>query len=138
VRRLALLAVLALAACGGAHKAGPEGVVRAWSDALNRGDDAAAAALFAPGARIIQGDTELVLADAKQARTWTGGLPCSGTIVALETKGDVVTATFLLGDRPRHSCDAPGVKAETVLAVRNGKIVLWHQIASEGVPTPIA
>jgi len=75
---------------------------------------------------------------AAQARRWNRGLPCSGTIVALETKGDVVTATFLLGDRPRHSCDAPGVKAETVLAVRDGKIVLWHEIASEGVPTPIA
>ncbi|MHB8643098.1 MAG: hypothetical protein ACYDA3_09470 [Gaiellaceae bacterium] len=37
-----------------------------------------------------QSNTELVLADAAQARTWNGGLPCSGTIVALETKSQVV------------------------------------------------
>ena len=132
-----MLAVLALAACGGGQRT-PEEVVRAWSDALNRGDDAGAAALFASGARVIQGDSELRLAGRPDALAWNRGLPCSGTITALETKGEVVTAVFSLADRPGHTCDAPGVKAETVFRVHEGKIALWHEIASEGSPLPTA
>ena len=43
-------------ACGGdgADQATPEEVVRAWSDALNRGDNEAAADLFAPEATVSQ------------------------------------------------------------------------------------
>jgi limonene-1,2-epoxide hydrolase len=137
VRRLALLAVLALAACGGGPR-GPESVVRAWSSALNDGDDVKAAALVAPGARVIQNDGELLLHGRADALAWTRGLPCSGRITELEVKGEVVTATFALGERPGHTCDAPGVKAETVFRVHEGRIALWHQIASEGTPPPIA
>jgi hypothetical protein len=48
-RSRCLLAVLAVVAagCGGGHRT-PAQVVRAWSAALNRGDEEAAAALFGP------------------------------------------------------------------------------------------
>ena len=139
MRPLALAAcLLTVAACGGSRSSTPESVVRAWSAALNRADDGAAAALFAPGARIIQGDTEFVLTTHAQARAWNGGLPCSGTIEKLETKGELVTATFLLEDRPGHTCDAPGARALAVVHVHAGKIVLWHELASEGgAPVPV-
>ena len=133
MRRLVLLAVLLLAACGGGTR-GPESVVRAWSKALNAGDAEAAGALFAPNARVVQGNAELVLHDASQARAWNDGLPCSGKITKLQVKGEVVTAWFLLGNRPGHACDAPGAKAEAVIRVHDGKIALWHQIATENAP----
>jgi hypothetical protein len=37
-------------------------------------------------------------------------------------------ATFVLGHRPQHRCDAPGGKAAALFVVRNGKIVLWQQV----------
>ncbi len=70
--------------------------MRAWSNALNRGDDASAAALFAPGAEIVQGGAATRLETQAQARAWNAGLPCAGKIVGLSTTGEVVTATFLL------------------------------------------
>ena len=42
--------------------------------------------------------------------------------------GDQVTATFELGQRPGHHCDAPGAVAYAVFQVLDGKIVLWNQI----------
>jgi hypothetical protein len=139
VRRFALAAVLlVLAGCGGGHSDSPESVVRAWSAALNRADDGAAASLFAPGAQIIQGDSEFVLVTREQARAWNDDLPCSGTIEKLETKGELVTATFLLDDRPGHTCDAPGAHALAAVRVHAGKIVLWHELGTEaGAPVPV-
>jgi hypothetical protein len=130
--------LLVVAGCGGSKAVTPESVVRAWSDALNRADNRAAAALFAPGATIIQGNTEFKLATQDQARAWNGGLPCSGTIEKLETKGELVTATFLLANRPGHTCDAPGAHALAVVRVHAGKILLWHELGAEGTPLPVA
>ena len=76
------LLVLALAACGGHKAQTPEQVARAWSAALNRGDDQAAAALFAHGAHVIQDDDE-VLGNRDDATRWNAALPCGGTIVAM-------------------------------------------------------
>ena len=59
-RALAVVALASsLAACGG-HSASPENVARAWSKAINAGDNEAAARLFAPGAVVVQGP-EIVL-----------------------------------------------------------------------------
>ena len=35
---------------------GPQSVVRAWSEAVNTGDNEGAARLFADGARVVQGN----------------------------------------------------------------------------------
>ena len=128
---LALLAVpLALAAgCGGSGPpTEPEEVVRAWSSAINEGDDARAASLFARDAKVIQSGRTLRLRNAKVARRWNSGLPCAGKIVETRVEGDEVTATFELGERPGHDCDAPGVVAYALVQVLDGKIVLWHQV----------
>lgn len=130
--RLAIgLVLLGLAAgCGGGPPS-PESVVRAWSEALNSGDNEAAAELFAPGAEVIQGRS-FVLESEREAVLFNAALPCSGEIVALETDGDTVTATFRLGHRPESRCDAPGAEAQAAFRVAEGKIVLWHQLPGSG------
>jgi hypothetical protein len=127
-------AVLALigAACGGGSTSA-EGVVRAWSSAVNAGDNETAADQFATNAEIVQGGLEQRFHTRADAVDWNAGLPCSGRIVQLETRGAEVTATFVLGDRPTSRCDGPGAKARAVIRVRHGKIVLWHQVP---VPQP--
>ena len=125
-----------LAGCGGGGKASPESVVRAWSKALNAGDNQGAADLFAPGAEVVQGPVVLRLRTHADAVVWNAGLPCSGKIVALSTSGATVTATFLLGDRPTSACDGPGHRATAVFRIRGGKIVLWHQVPNASPPPP--
>jgi hypothetical protein len=106
-----------------------EATVRAWSAALNAGDDEAAADLFAPGALVIQGGLGVALETYEAAVTFNAGLPCSGEIVSLSTEGDVVTAVFVLGDRPTSKCDAPpGTRAAAQFLIKGGKIAVWQQI----------
>ena len=110
----------------------PAQVVRAWSKALNADDNAAAGALFAPNARVVQGPLDVHLRTRALAVRFNAALPCAGKVVELRVSGDRVTATFLLGERPRHHCDAPGTKAAALFEIRNGKIVLWKQIPVPG------
>jgi hypothetical protein len=129
-----LAAVVVLAGCGGGAKAASPGdVARAWSTALNENDNEAAGRLFAGGAQIVQGGSELLQTHADAVR-WNAGLPCGGTITLLEPRGDgQVLAVFRLTDRPHHVCDAPGRLAAVLFEVRKGQIVLWHQT---DVPKP--
>jgi limonene-1,2-epoxide hydrolase len=107
----------------------PPAIVRAWSAALNRNDNAAAARLFAPNARIIQGPLDARLTTPQLALAFNASLPCAGRITRITVKGDRATATFVLGHRPKHTCSATkGEKAAAVFVVRNGKIVLWEEV----------
>jgi limonene-1,2-epoxide hydrolase len=137
VRRLALLgAALALAAAGTAQAtATPAQVVRAWSHALNMNDNDAAAHLFALNARVIQPGVDVRLDSRALAVGFNNALPCAGKIVDLHVTGSHVLATFLLGQRPKHRCDAPGQKAAALFVVRAGKIVLWKQVPVPQQPT---
>ena len=103
-------------------------VVRAWSTALNAGDDAKAASYFAPNARVIQGQLDAVLRTQRSAVVFNASLPCAGRIVATGVSNHLVTATFVLGQRPGHHCDGAGLKAYAALRIANGKITLWHQL----------
>jgi limonene-1,2-epoxide hydrolase len=125
---IGLAALAAVGGCGGGT-ASPESVVRAWSQALNSGDNEAAAELFAPGAEVIQG-VSFVLETKREAIAFNEALPCSGEIVELVSEGESVRATFRLGDRPASRCDSPGAEVEAAFRVRDGKIVLWHQLPS--------
>jgi limonene-1,2-epoxide hydrolase len=109
-------------------------VVRAWSAALNSGDNEAAARLFATGARIEQGSTGIRVSSHKIAVAWNASLPCAGKIVALATEGQTATATFVLSDRKTSRCDAPGGEATAQFRVVDGKIVLWRQTGGSGPP----
>ena len=130
---------LALAAAGTAQAAAtPAQVVRAWSKALNANRNVAAAKLFAHNARVVQPGVDVPLSSRAIAVAFNESLPCAGRIVAIKVKGDNATATFVLGERPRHRCDAPGAKAAAVFTVRNGKIVRWKQVPVPGPSGPTA
>ena len=136
MQRLAALgaALAVAAACSGAALAttetpSPAAVVRAWSKALNANDNVAAGRLFAKNARIVQGTLDGRIPSQKVAAEFNNSLPCAGRIIALEVKGNTVLATFVLGHRPKHTCDGPGQKAAAVFVVKNGKITLWEQVA---------
>jgi limonene-1,2-epoxide hydrolase len=105
----------------------PPAIVRQWSRALNHNDNAAAGALFAAGARVIQPGVDVPVSP-RLAVAFNASLPCGGKILKLTRSGAKVTATFVLTERPRHHCDAPGAKAAAVFTVRGGKIVRWEQV----------
>jgi limonene-1,2-epoxide hydrolase len=127
--------VAALAGCGGhAKTTSPESVVRAWSDALNANDNEAAADLFAANAEVMQGKYEVRLTSHGAAVAFNAAFPCAGKIVRLQRDGDVVTATFVLADRPGSRCDGPGQEATTAFTVRNGKIAVWQQLPEAREP----
>ena len=115
-----------------------EAVVQAWSEALNAGDNEAAADLFAPEAGIVQGGVVYRFATHEDAVLWNAGLPCSGTIVETSTAGNVVTAVFVLGDRSEASpCDAaPGTREAAQFLILVGKIAVWQQIPAPEEGTP--
>jgi limonene-1,2-epoxide hydrolase len=121
--------VLALSACG-SESASPESVVRDWSEALNADDNERAADLFAKDAKVIQGDLLRRLHTHADAVAFNRGLPCSGRIVELDVRGDEVEATFVLGDRRFSRCDGPGEHAAAIFLIRDGKIVVWHQVGA--------
>jgi len=116
-----------------------EAIVRAWSLALNAGDDEAAADLFAPGALVIQGGLGFELETHEAAVNFNASLPCSGEIVSLSTAGDVVTAVFVLGDRLTSKCDAPpDTRAAAQFLIKAGKIAVWQQIPPPDETPPAA
>ena len=123
---LTFLVLPALTGCG-SHPRSAGDVARAWSAALDRGDDEGAARLFAPGAQIVQNGS-IVLETHGDALRWNEALPCGGSITSVTLRGaGEVLVVFKLTQRPRHRCDAPGSKAAALFTVHNGKIVLWHQ-----------
>jgi limonene-1,2-epoxide hydrolase len=130
---LSLVSAVALAGCGGGSRS-PESVVRAWSTALNAGDNEGAANLFARNAEVVQGADVFRLRTHQDAVAFNASLPCSGRIVAISTDGEDATAEFVLGDRKTSRCDGPGQRAAAVFRVRHGKIVLWHQTGVAAAP----
>jgi limonene-1,2-epoxide hydrolase len=136
VRVLALLLAAALLAGCGSGPPSTESVVRAWSQALNQDDNNTAASLFAPNARVVQGNTVIRLKTHHDAVEWNSALPCSGLITSIHSRGQIVTATFKLGDRPKSRCDGPGQRVTAIFRVVDGKIVLWHQTTAEGPAAP--
>jgi limonene-1,2-epoxide hydrolase len=127
---------VAAAGSGGVASAAastPARVVRAWSKALDANRNRAAARLFAPNARVVQGGYELLLKTHAIAVAFNASLPCAGKIVRIQVHGNRAVATFVLGERPKHTCDGPGQKAAALFVVRHGKIVLWEQVP---VPAP--
>ena len=106
----------------------PAAVVRAWTAALNRSDNEAAANLFAKNAVVIQNGLKLVLFTHDLAVLWMEGVPCSGRLIHVRVTQNIADAIFVLGSRKGIKCDAPGIKARAAFVVRNGKIVRWVQL----------
>lgn len=108
-------------------------MARAWSKALNRNDNVAAANLFAHNAHVVQPGIDGRLKTHALAVLFNASLPCAGRVTGVTVHGTHAVAVFVLGQRPKHRCDAPGAKAAALFVVKNGKITLWQQVA---VPQP--
>jgi len=111
-------------------------IVLAWSAAINRNDNDAAAELFAKGAIVAQSSV-YQLVDKPTAVLWNDGLPCAGKVVELKMVQNAVVATFVLGQRPKHQCDAPGHRAGAAFVIEHGKIAIWEQVpVNDTAPAP--
>lgn len=124
---------LLLAGCG-RSVIPPEAVVRAWSDAVNTGEDERAARLFARGAIAIRGNREADLHSLEDAIAWNKALSCGGLARKVATHGDIVTATFELADRAGSVCSAHGGSATYEFEVRRNRIVFLRLLSLTPAP----
>ena len=136
--RAAVVVAGALVLVGAAPAArSPASVVRAWSAALNTGNNEAAANLFAKNAIVAQPGYTLPLKTHELAVLWNKSLPCAGHILWITVKKNVADATFRLSDRsPVQRCDAPGTRARAAFTVVNGKIAAFVKLPVIPKPQP--
>ena len=64
------------------------------------------------------------------AVAWMRTLPCAGLVKTIQTHQDIVTATFVLGDREAGSCAARGGTMTAEFEVRDNRIVAFRQLSS--------
>jgi SnoaL-like domain len=127
---LVVLAVTA-AACGGSSRRTPAQVVRAWSAAVNRGDNEAAAALFGSRVVFVAGDSRSVLRTRAQALALNRAIGWCGPIVRLARTDEEIVARFSLASRPNGHCERGGRdRGSVAFRVRDGKIVEFDQIGA--------
>jgi SnoaL-like domain len=130
-QRLLIVLAIAAAGCGGSSRRTPAQVVRAWSAAVNRGDDEAAAALFGSTVVFVAGDSRFVLRTEAQALAFHRAIGWCGPIVRLVQAGDEIVAQFSLASRPSGHCERGGRERGSVaFRVRDGKIVRFDQIGA--------
>ena len=141
-----LLAAAAAAGCGGTTQSAeravldtgetPEAVVRAWGEAMTKGDIAAATALFAVPAIVANNTPQIRLETRLQVKFFNETLPCGGRVIATERRGRLVVGTFRLTDRPGGDCGSgTGHTAKAAFDVRRGKIVRWLRVTERPQPT---
>ena len=131
--RRCLVGVLALvlAGCGGGGHKTPAQVVRAWSAAVNRGDNEAAAALFGSKVVFVAGDSRFVLRTRAQALAFHRAIGWCGPIVRLARDGGEVVAQFSLASRSSGHCERGGRERGSVaFRIRHGKIVYFTQLGT--------
>ena len=116
----------------------PEAVVRAWNDAVVSRADDRAAKLLAAGAIVIGAGGEQVLRTREEALAWTRALPCAGLVRKIQTHQDIVTATFVLGDREAGSCAAAGGTMTAEFEVRHRRIVFFRELSRSAAPPAAA
>jgi hypothetical protein len=127
---------------------GAVNVIRAWADALRRGDVRTAARYFALPSVMINGTDSageaLVItietpAEAEAANTT---LPCGARLISTDQRGRYVNALFRLTGRPGpggSTCDGGvGTTARTNFVIAHGRILEWLRAPSDpgdnGVP----
>lgn len=115
---------------------GAVGVIRAWSDALRRGDVAGAARYFALPSLMVNGPDANGDAVVISIRTRTdaeaanAALPCGAEFISADQRGRYVNALFRLTSRPGPGggCGAGvGQTARTNFVLRHGRIIEWFR-----------
>ena len=109
-------------------------VIRAWSNALRRGDVRGAARYFALPSVMINGpDSEgnaivITIRTRAQAEAADASLPCGARFISADQRGRYVNARFRLTDRPGpgEGCGGgTGETARTNFIIRGGRIAEW-------------
>lgn len=118
-----------------APRPGLVAVIRAWSDALRRGDVRGAARYFAVPSVMINGTDAsgnalvITIGTLAQAETANESLPCGAKLLEADQRGRYVNALFRLTGRPGpggSNCDTGvGQTARTNFVIVNGRIVEW-------------
>ena len=116
-------------------RAGAVAVIRAWSDALRRGDLRGAARYFAIPSVMINGTDAaggaLVIPIGTQAEAEAANatLPCGAKLLSADQRGRYVNALFRLTGRPGlggSTCGTgAGQTARTNFVIAGGRIVEW-------------
>ncbi len=110
-------------------------VIKAWSDALRRGDVRDAARYFSlPSVMINGADTGgsallITITTQAQAEAANETLPCGAQLISADRRGRYVNALFRLTGRPGpggSSCGGGvGATARTNFVIAHGRIVQW-------------
>jgi hypothetical protein len=109
-------------------------VIKAWSDALRRGDIVAAARYFAVPSVMINGPdangyaTIIRIHSRTDAEAANAALPCGARFISADQRGRYVNALFRLTDRPGPGggCGAgTGQTARTNFVISASRIVEW-------------
>ena len=109
-------------------------MIRAWSDALRRGDVRTAARYFALPSVMVNGPDSngnavvIVIRTRVEAQGANESLPCGAIFLAADQRGHFVNALFRLTDRPGpgEGCSSgAGQTARTNFVIRDGRIEEW-------------
>lgn len=119
-------------------------VIRAWSDALRRGDVHAAALYFQIPSLFFDGGPVVELHSVQDAEQANEELSCGARLLSASRHGQYVDALFLLTNRPGPGgggCGSgTGQTARTFFLIQNGRIVEWLRVpdvsGGNGAPAP--
>jgi hypothetical protein len=109
-------------------------VIRAWADALRRGDVKGAARYFALPSVMINsagsnGNVSVIhIFTAAEAAQANASLPCGARFISADVRGRYVNALFRLTGRPGlggSNCGGGGATARTNFIIAGGRIVEW-------------
>jgi hypothetical protein len=104
-------------------------VIRAWSNALRRGDVNGAARFFALPSEFINGpDEALAIHTEAEARAANATLPCGAQLISAVRRGRFISALFRLTNRPGPDggCGSgAGQLARTNFVIVDGRILAW-------------
>jgi hypothetical protein len=116
-------------------------VIRAWSDALRRGDVSQAAGYFALPSLMINGPdasghvVAISIRTQAEAQAANASLPCGARLISAHPDGRYINALFRLTDRtgPGEGCGAgAGQTASTNFVIRDGRIAQWIRAPGPG------
>lgn len=108
-------------------------VIRAWSDALRRGDVAAASATWAVPSKVQNGSPVLTLSSRSEVRIFNDALSCGSVVTSAgAARGGFTIATVRLTKRKGADCGTgTGHSARTAILVRGGKIAEWYRLPDD-------
>lgn len=108
-------------------------VIRAWSDALRRGDVAGASAAWGVPSKVQNGSPVLTLASRADVRIFNDALSCGSVVTKTGgARGGFTIVRVRLTQRPGADCGSgTGHAARTAILVRGGKIVAWYRLPDD-------